>query len=600
MASSFSTDLKLELMVTGENAGTWGDNTNNNLNLIQQAIAGFEQVTLSSGGTLALAMTDKTISNARNMVIKFATATIAASTICTIPDSIEKFYIFDATGLTNPSNLTIKTASGTGFTLDAAKIYAAYSDGTNLKEISLDTLGGTIGTAHIADDAVTLAKMAPGTDGNIISYDASGNPVAVATGNAGQVLTSAGAGAVPSFQDPAAGGSVSWQTGSIKTANFTAAAGEGYFVNTTSGAITVTLPSSPSAGDIVAVKDYAGTFVDNKVTVARNSSNIDGVAQDGILDENNLAVTFIYIDGTQGWKSINSDAGTYGPGFIQASGGEETICGDFKIHTFNGPGIFNVTRVGNPSGSTVVDYMVIAGGGSGGPNSQAGGGGAGGFRESHSTPVSGSYTASPLATPTGVTVSAQAYPISIGAGGTGPGAPATGYKGTPSVALGITSAGGGGGGISGGGGSAGGSGGGGGENASGGSGNSPSVSPPQGNSGGSSSHPSGAGGGGAGAAGGNTAGQNGGNGGTGVTTEITGAPQTFAGGGGGGGYSPSGSGGNPGPGGGGQGGDYNNPERSGFAGAMNSGGGGGGNGWPTPGTGGAGGSGKVVIRYKYR
>ena len=160
MTSSYSADLKLELMVTGENAGTWGDNTNNNLNLIQQAIAGVETVTLSSGGTLALAMTDKTISNARNMVIKFATASIAASTICTIPDSIEKFYIFDATGLTNPTNLTIKTASGSGFTLDQAKIYAAYSDGTNLKEISLDTLGGSIGTAGIADDAVTNAKIA--------------------------------------------------------------------------------------------------------------------------------------------------------------------------------------------------------------------------------------------------------------------------------------------------------------------------------------------------------------------------------------------------------------------------------------------------------
>jgi len=169
MTSSYSTDLKLELMVTGENAGTWGDNTNNNLNLIQQAISGFEQVTLNSGGTLALAMTDKTISNARNMVIKFATASIAASTICAIPDSIEKFYIFDATGLTNPTNLTIKTASGTGFTLDQAKIYAAYSDGTNLNEISLDTLGGTvaaanitgtIATSQIANDAVTQDKIA--------------------------------------------------------------------------------------------------------------------------------------------------------------------------------------------------------------------------------------------------------------------------------------------------------------------------------------------------------------------------------------------------------------------------------------------------------
>ncbi len=160
MASSYSSDLKLELMVTGENAGTWGDKTNTNLNVIQQAIAGFEQVTLSSGGTLALVMSDGALSNARNMVIKFATATIAASTVCTIPDSIEKFYIFDATGLTNPTNLTIKTASGTGFTLDAAKIYAAYSDGTNLNEISLDTLGGTVAAAQIADSAVTTAKIA--------------------------------------------------------------------------------------------------------------------------------------------------------------------------------------------------------------------------------------------------------------------------------------------------------------------------------------------------------------------------------------------------------------------------------------------------------
>ena len=160
MASSYSSDLKLELMVTGENAGTWGDKTNTNLNVIQQAIAGFEQVTLSSGGTLALVMSDGALSNARNMVIKFATATIAASTICTIPNSIEKFYIFDATGLTNPANLTIKTASGTGFTLDAAKIYAAYSDGTNLNEISLDTLGGTVAAAQIADSAVTTAKIA--------------------------------------------------------------------------------------------------------------------------------------------------------------------------------------------------------------------------------------------------------------------------------------------------------------------------------------------------------------------------------------------------------------------------------------------------------
>ena len=160
MTSNYSTSLKLELMVTGENAGTWGDKTNTNLNLVQQAIGGFEQITLSSGGTVALVMSDGAISNARNLVIKFATITAGSSTVCTVPDSIEKFYIFDCTAVTNPTNLTIKTASGTGFSPDAQKIYAAYADGTNLNEVSLDTLGGTIGTAQIANDAVDNAQIA--------------------------------------------------------------------------------------------------------------------------------------------------------------------------------------------------------------------------------------------------------------------------------------------------------------------------------------------------------------------------------------------------------------------------------------------------------
>ena len=186
MASTFSTDLKLELMATGENAGTWGTKTNTNLNLIQQAIAGFEQITLSSGGTTALVMSNATLSNARNMIIKFATITAGSSTVCTIPDSIEKFYIFDCTNVTNPTNLTIKTASGTGFTPDAQKVYAAYSDGTNLKEVSLDTLGGTIGTAQMADDAVTSAKIA---DDAVVSAAIADNAVLTATISNANVTT---------------------------------------------------------------------------------------------------------------------------------------------------------------------------------------------------------------------------------------------------------------------------------------------------------------------------------------------------------------------------------------------------------------------------
>jgi len=177
MASTYSSDLKLELMATGENAGTWGTKTNTNLELVQQAIAGFESITLTSGGTKTLVMSNASISNARNMIIKFATITLASSSTVTIPDSIEKFYIFDCRLITNPTNLTIKTASGTGFTLDSSKIYAAYADGTNLNEVSLDTLGGTIGTASIADDAVTSAKIA---DDAVVSAAIADNAVLTA------------------------------------------------------------------------------------------------------------------------------------------------------------------------------------------------------------------------------------------------------------------------------------------------------------------------------------------------------------------------------------------------------------------------------------
>ena len=191
MASSYSTDLKLELMVTGENAGTWGDNTNNNLNLIQQAIAGYEAVALSDGGTVALAMTDKTISNARNMVLKFTGTLTTASTV-TIPDSIEKFYIFDLSAVVGVTNLTIKTVSGTGFTAGEAKIVAAYSDGTNLNEIALNTLGGTIGTAQIDDNSITAAKISNNavTTDKILASNVTTNKLAASAVTANNIANS--------------------------------------------------------------------------------------------------------------------------------------------------------------------------------------------------------------------------------------------------------------------------------------------------------------------------------------------------------------------------------------------------------------------------
>ena len=398
-------------------------------------------------------------------------------------------------------------------------------------------------------------------------------------------------------------GTVNWQTGSIKTSTFTAANGEGYFCDTSSGPFTVNMPASPSAGNIVAFADYAGTAKTNNITIDRNGSNIQGGTDNGLIDKDREAVTFVYVDATQGWVPVNDNAEIkQAAQFVAATGGSLVTCGDVKIHTFTGPGTFCVSSAGNVVGSNEVSYVVIAGGG-GGANNRGGGGGAGGYREGK-TPQCTPWTVSPADAGTGVPVTVQGYPITVGAGATGkPNSPTNrpGDDGSNSIFSTITSAGGGGGGYnpspSPGAGSDGGSGGGGGyPNKAGGSGNTPPVSPPQGNSGGTaSSTNSGSGGGGAGAAGGAASNCTAGAGGAGLTSGITQSPVTRGGGGGGSGNS---SGGAAGSGGGGTG--YVGPGGSHPSddGTVNTGGGGGAsrNG-PVAG---AGGSGVVIIRYKFQ
>ena len=132
MSSSYSSDLKIELMVTGQNAGTWGDKTNTNLNLVQQAIAGYEAIDVASSD-VALVMTDGTISNARNATLKL-TGTLAANRTVTIPNSIEKVYnVVDGTDHAGYT-LTFKTASGTGVLLCEGNCYVLYADGTNVEK----------------------------------------------------------------------------------------------------------------------------------------------------------------------------------------------------------------------------------------------------------------------------------------------------------------------------------------------------------------------------------------------------------------------------------------------------------------------------------
>mgnify|MGYP003142900274 FL=1 len=427
---------------------------------------------------------------------------------------------------------------------------------------------------------------------NTITIGASGDTIALASG-----ASQTGFGRT---------GTVNWQT-SIKTGDFTAANGEGYFVDTSSGAVVVTLPSSPSAGNIVAVSDYAENSATNNITIGRNGSNIEGDASNFIVNTNGSSATFVFADSTKGWiivNSGNSDQAFKNP-FVCATGGTITTSGDCRIHTFTGPGTFSVSNISDiDSARNQVSYLVIGGGASGG-RFAGGGGGAGGYREDKSplTP----YTASPLEGAGAITVTATNFPIVVGGGGAAVTGCANGTAGSASTFSTITSAGGGGGGgtyntggtagASGGGGSGGPTGAPGGSGAA---GNTPPVSPPQGQNGGNGHGPTAqheaGGGGGAGAVGVNASGGAAGAGGAGVTSSINASPVQRAGGGGG--AVQCGTTGGAGAGGGGAGGRPPCSTAAG-AGTANTGGGGGGAAFG-PRASGAGGSGIVIIRYKFQ
>ena len=280
MPSSY-TDLGLELMVTGENSGTWGDKTNTNLELIQQGFAGYQEVSIAGGAqTTALAVTDGTISNGRNAVIKL-TGTITGNQVVTIPDSVEKIYIFE-NGTTGAFTVQVKTVSGTGPTFTAVNKGQkfVYANGTDVIDIELG---------------------APGGSDKQIQFNDNGAFGGITMGTTGQVLTTDGTTA--SFGDISGG--AAWQA--VITADpANAVAGNGYFCNTTGGAFTVTLPTAATIGDFISFIDYAGTFDTENLTIARNGHNIQGTAADLTVATERAGFTLVYVDATQGWLLQNN------------------------------------------------------------------------------------------------------------------------------------------------------------------------------------------------------------------------------------------------------------------------------------------------------
>mgnify|MGYP005986517627 CR=1 FL=1 len=368
----------------------------------------------------------------------------------------------------------------------------------------------------------------------------------------------------------------------IQTSNFTAVAGEGYFVNTTSAAITVTLPGSPTAGDEVSIVDYAGTADTNNITIT-SSDNINGSSNDVKIDYERGGVSMVYVDATQGWIAYNANNET-----------AQALVSDLPL---------------------TVDYLVVAGGAGGGSGYRSGGGGAGGLRTSYATQGGAQTEASVL----NLDINTD-YTVSVGPGG-GVNSEANGSNGTNSTFSNITAVGGGGGGApytpdSDGSNSTGGSGGGGGGyTGDAGEGGTSGTYGYDGGNGDGLGYQCGGGGGGAGAVGNNGGnGSNDGDGGIGVVVnilnsanaatesvgEVSGSDVYYAGGGGGGNYG----GGNVtigGLGGGSAGGSYISTYTDTSNASPNTGGGGGGSsassGEGSAGVGGSGGSGVVILRY---
>ena len=325
MASTY-TGLGVQLMTTGEKAGTWGTLTNTNWNIIEQISGGYTTQALTSGGTVTLVKSDGSTGATLATRVWKLTGALTDNAIVTVPDSLENWWLIDNAS-TNAYTVQVKTVSGSGVTFATTDkgTKLLYSDGTNVVDSTLGVstdpggsttqvqynnagaFGGDANLTWVAADGLNIGsqkalRLQDTSGGQYIGMKAAGTTTSYTLTMPGAVATAAG-----QALKSTTGGVLSWGTAgtawqAISTSGdspITAVAGNGYIINTAGGAITLTLPGSPALGDQVSFIDY-GSAATNNITIARNGKTIQGAAADLTIALDRAASTLVY-DGSAGW-----------------------------------------------------------------------------------------------------------------------------------------------------------------------------------------------------------------------------------------------------------------------------------------------------------
>lgn len=357
MASTYS-QYKLELIGTGEQAGTWGATTNNNFGSatpgtyqgFEQAIGGKATIDLSAGGTIALTLTNSNAAqNARALFFDLGGSPSGAVTL-QVP-AIQKSYIVkNGSGQT----VTVEISGGTGVAVPNGSTTVVYADGTNvvtgLNYAPALTLGAALPVASGGTGATTL------TANNVVIGNGTSAVQFVAPGASGNLLTSNGTTWTSAVPAP---GGIEYE---VKTANYTAADKEGILADTTGGAFTITLPATPTTGAQVIVADPSGNWGTNNLTIGRNGETISDAAEDLVCDISGASVQLVY-DGTT-W-AVYAQVGGNGGTVVTLTGTQtltnKTISGASNTLTVDGTNAVGFKNIPQSGSAKTTAYILATG-----------------------------------------------------------------------------------------------------------------------------------------------------------------------------------------------------------------------------------------------